>query len=430
MNSTLISESHVSEVASFNGIKVFQIKTRKFKTNSINIFFHDNLSRGNAAKNALLPAVLRRGCKSFPTIRDISLYLEELYGASFDCGVTKKGENQIIQFYMDYVSDKYANSDIDLTKKAFDLLYEIITDPIVENSGFKKEYVEQEAKNLKELIESRVNDKVQYAVDKCLEIMCKDEPFGIYDYGEVEDLKQIDAENLYKHFEYFLRTLPVYVFVSGDLTDEQINYIVDRFSKIKRDKVKSLDKSIIEDNVSEVRDITDRMNVNQGKLSLGFRTNTSPAGQDYYKLLVYNSILGGGLHSKLFQNVREKAGLAYYVFSRLEKFKGLMVISSGIEINNKDKAIDIIYKQMEDIKNGNISDYEYESSIKSIETGIKSLKDSQLQVVDFYLSQHIAGTGDDPDAIIERVKKVTKSDVVDISKRIKSDTIYFLTSKD
>jgi len=172
------------------------------------------------------------------------------------------------------------------------------------------------------------------------------------------------------------------------------------------------------------------VSVNQGKLCLGFRTNTPPGSKDYYKLLVYNSILGGGLHSKLFQNVREKAGLAYYAFSRLEKFKGLMVVSCGIEIKNKDKALEIIYKQLDEIKNGNISDYEYEASIKSIETGIKSLKDIQLQIVDFYLSQYIAETDDTPDDVIENVKKVTKKDVVDIAERIKLDTVYFLTSKE
>jgi len=126
--------------------------------------------------------------------------------------------------------------------------------------------------------------------------------------------------------------------------------------------------------------------------------------------------------------VREKAGLAYYVFSRLEKFKGLMVISSGIEIGNRDKAMEIIKNQLEDIKNGNISDYEYEASIKSMETGIKSLKDSQLQVVDFYLSQHIIGTDDGPNDMIEKIKQVTKKDVVDIAGKIQLDTVYFLTS--
>ncbi|ABN52218.1 MAG TPA: insulinase family protein [Hungateiclostridium thermocellum] len=427
---TVISENKVSEVASFNGIKIYTIKSKKFKTNSINIFFYDDLTRENATKNAMIPAVLRRGCEGYPTIRDISLYLEELYGSVFDCGVTKKGEHQIIQFYVEYISNKYAQPDIDLTKKNFDLLLNIITRPVLENNAFKKEYVEQEVQNLKELIESRVNDKMQYVIEKCLEEMCKDEPFGIYDYGSVEDLRGIDEKNLYEHYKYFLETLPVYVFISGDVDDEGIKYITDGLAKIKRGNVKSLAKTKVEVNTGEVRNIIERVSVNQGKLCLGFRTNTPPGSKDYYKLLVYNSILGGGLHSKLFQNVREKAGLAYYAFSRLEKFKGLMVVSCGIEIKNKDKALEIIYKQLDEIKNGNISDYEYEASIKSIETGIKSLKDSQLQIVDFYLSQYIAETDDTPDDVIENVKKVTKKDVVDIAERIKLDTVYFLTSKE
>jgi predicted Zn-dependent peptidase len=426
--STLLSENHVSQIASVNGIKIFQIKSNKFKTNSINIFFHDDLSKERATKNALLPAVLRRGCEGYPTNRDISLRLEELYGAVFDCGVTKKGESQVIQFYLEFVSDKYAKSGDNLTQKTFDLLLKIITKPIVEKNVFKAEYVEQESKNLKELIEGRINDKVQYAVDKCLEEMCKGEPFGIYDYGSLEELQKINAKNLYEHYKYFLETLPVYVFIYGDLDDNKIKYIIDGLSAIRRGSVKTVGKTGIESKVGDVKNITERMNVTQGKLCMGFRTNVSPDSKDYYKLMVYNSILGGGLHSKLFQNVREKAGLAYYVFSRLDKFKGLMVISSGIEIDNRDKAIEIIKKQLEDIKNGNITDYEYEASIKSMETGVKSLIDSQLQVVDFYLSQHIIGKDDGPNDIIEKVKQVTKKDVVDIAEKIKLDTLYFLTS--
>lgn len=429
MTNTTLSENQVLEIASFNGIKVYQIKTDKFKTNSVNIFFHDNLSKENASKNALLPAVLRRGSVNFPTIQDISLQLEELYGAAFDCGITKKGENQIIQFYLDFISDKYANGEADLTRKAFDLLFEIITKPVTENGVFKKEYLEQEAKNLKELIESRVNDKVQYGVDKCLEVMCEKEPFGLFDYGNIEDIGSINESNLYEHYKYFLETLPVYVFISGDINEEKTGYIIDKFKQIKRGKTKNLQEVSIESHVSKVREVTEQMNVNQAKLSIGFRTNTRPNSGNYYKLMLYNSILGGGIHSKLFQNVREKNGMAYYVFSRLEKFKGLMVISGGIEINNKDKAYEVIMKQLEDMKNGNISDYEFESSVKSIETGIKSLKDSQLQVVDFNLSQTIAGTKDSPDDIIEKVKKVTRQDVMEIAKNIEMDTVYFLTSK-
>jgi predicted Zn-dependent peptidase len=146
--------------------------------------------------------------------------------------------------------------------------------------------------------------------------------------------------------------------------------------------------------------------------------------------MVCNGILGGGIHSKLFRNVREKAGLAYYAYSMLEKFKGLMIISSGIDIGNKQKALDIIEQQLDDMAKGNISDQEMDAAVKSIETGIKSLTDSQINVVDFYLSQTIAGTSDDFTTIIEKVKKVTKDDVTSAARRIVQDTVYFLTADD
>jgi predicted Zn-dependent peptidase len=376
-----------------------------------------------------VPAVLRRGCESFPTFQEIALYLEELYGASFDCGIVKKGERQILHFYMEHAADRYTGQDENLFEKAFDLLIEIITRPVLAQGAFKSEYVQQEKENLRKLIESRVNDKMQYAVDKCLEEMCREEPFGVYEYGAVEDLDRIQPGDLYEHYVRLLETLPVSVFITGSVEKRNIDRVIDRLYQLKRGNVKKVDISSVEKEVREVRNVTDSMNVNQGKLSLGFRTNTSSNDRDYFSLVVYNGILGGGVHSKLFQNVREKAGLAYYAASRLEKFKGLMVVYSGIEIVNKDKALEIILKQVEEIKAGNISDYEFESTRKTIESGIKSLKDSQLYMVDFYLSQIVVNMNDTLDTVIEKVKNVTRQDVVNIAAKIKLDTVYFLTGK-
>ncbi|HHW48611.1 MAG TPA: insulinase family protein [Clostridiaceae bacterium] len=439
MQKDLLLEERARKVSSFNGIDVYQIRTGKFKTNSINIFFHDDLKKENASKNAMVPAVLRRGTVSLPTFKDIALYLEELYGASFDCGVIKKGERQIIHFYIEFVSDEFIKGEDNLFEKAFNLLYDIIAKPVLENGIFKNEYVEQEKNNLKNLIESRINDKVQYAVDRCYEEMCKGEPFEIYDYGAVEDVGKIDSKSLYEHYLNFIRTYPAQVYICGNVADDVMHKAIQMLENLRVEnktlqeggkKINVL-KGVSPDsfNKSEVKtkNVTEKLNVNQGKLSLGFRTNTPPDSNDYYALVVYNGILGGGIHSKLFQNVREKASLAYYVFSRLEKFKGLMVVSSGIEIENKDKALDIILDQLEQIRAGNISDYEYETTLNVIETGIKSLRDNQISIVDFYLSQTVAGTNDDFKSFAEKIRKVTKEDVIRVADKIKLDTIYFLT---
>lgn len=429
MTSTNVLEEKISKILEINGIRVLNIKSNRFKTNTINVFFRDNLNTDSVALNALFPSVLRRGCKGLPTIKDINLYLEELYGAVFDCGIVKKGEKQIIHFYFEYVSDKYTSDGHRNFEKALYFLMNIIYRPALQDGSFNAQYVKQEKSNLMMLIQSRTNDKVQYALDRCYELMCKDEPFGLYEYGTVKQIENITPNELYKHYKEKVSTLPIDIFITGELFDSDIEILKKSLNSIERSAPKGLITSIVKKSIDKVRYFEDVMDVNQAKLSLGFRTNITAQEEDYYALLVYNGILGGGMHSKLFQNVREKAGLAYYVFAGLEKFKGLMIIGSGIDVREKEHAKELILKQLDEIQAGNITDYEFESTLKSLETGVQSIKDSQLQVVDFYLSQLISETHDTLEGLLEKLHRVTKQDVINISRKIHLDTMYFLTSK-
>lgn len=423
-----LSTEQAVKAASFNGIDIYVIRSDKFKTSSIHFYFQDNLEREYVTVNALLPAVIRRGSEDYPTSRDITMRLEELYGASFDCGVSKKGERHLLYFYTEFLSRRYIPGGSDSFAAGFDLLYGIISRPVLENGMFREEYVSQEKDKLRMLIESRVNDKMQYSVDRCLEEVCRDEPYGIYEYGFTGDLDSIGAEELTDRYRTMMESYPLKVFLAGDITDRDTDMVITRLSGLKRSNLIALRDGFMQKRGVEPRHVTETMNVTQGKLCLGFRTNTAPGGSAYYNLMVYNSILGGGVHSKLFQNVREKASMAYYAYSRLEKFKGLMVVSSGIETGNKDKALDIMLKQLEEIRKGVVTEYEMEASVKSIETGIKSLADSQAGMVDFYLSQAISGTNDNLADVIEKVKKVARNDVIRTADDIVLETVYFLTS--
>ncbi|KNY24931.1 M16 family metallopeptidase [Pseudobacteroides cellulosolvens] len=255
------------------------------------------------------------------------------------------------------------------------------------------------------------------------------EPFEIYENGFIEDLNKIQEADLFNHYKYILESLPMKVFISGDVDDSKVQSAIAKLKNLKRSNIKDLSQPVINKPKKDTNFVTEKLDVSQGKLSIGFRTNTAPNEKDYYSLVVCNSILGGGIHSKLFQNVREKESLAYYAFSRLEKFKGLMMISCGIEISKKDKAHELILKQLEEIRQGNISDYEYDSSIKSIKTGLESLKDSQLAIVDFYLSQKISNTNDTLKSLYEKFEAVTRGEIVNAAKKVEIDTVYFLTSE-
>lgn len=409
------------------GVRANLIKTDKFKTNMVGVFFSTPMTLENASINALIPAVLRRGTNNYPTMKEISKKLEELYGAKFDCGISKKGENQVIRFYGEIVNKKFVDEKNDIFSEFVDVIKDVIFNPILENGMFKEEYVKQEKEQVKDIIESRKNDKVQYALERCYEIMFDGEPYGVSEFGTTESVEKTSNKELIEAYYNMLKNYQVDIVLAGDITQEEFKNIVAKFNFEPREELKIKSAEIV--HVDKVKNTTEEFDINQGKLSLGFRVNIDVNTDDYYKMLVYNGILGGGVQSKLFQNVREKNSLAYYSFSRFEKIKTVMGISSGIEIKNYQKALDTILEQIEDMKKGNISEYEYNTTIKTLENSLNSMRDEQAQMLDFNYTQILTGNNRTLEDIIEAIHKVTIDDVIKIADKIELDTIYFMTGK-
>lgn len=379
-----------------NGINLYICPTNKFKTTTVHFFLHSKLKRQTATMTALLPFVLKRGSKNFPSARNLSLYLEDLYGASVGADILKRGEIQVIQFFAEFINPEYVN-DENLLDNILYVLRDIILNPFTEEGSFKTKYVEQEKDVLRRIIESLYNDKFSYSIERCFQEMCKNENFSIFKYGEIEDLDVIDSKILYNYYKNCLKSNPIDIFVLGKIREDEVFEKIEKTFSFNRKTEKKPDPGFLSKKVDKENFVVEHQEVNQGKLSLGFRTNTRYGDKDYYSLLVYNGILGGGPHSKLFQNVREAESLAYYTFSTLEKTKGLMLISCGIEFKNRDKALSIIKNQLEDIRNGKISDYEFDSSVKSLINSFKEIADSPGLTIGMYLDGIINNVYESPD---------------------------------
>jgi predicted Zn-dependent peptidase len=412
-----------------NGINLYIYPTNKFKTVTVKVYIHQRLDRDTATQTALLPFVISRGCKMLPTSQKITGYMEQLYGAGFDVDILKKGERQIIDFGFDVIDSKFIPGEDNLLSKGLKTLKEIITKPVEKDGGFDKEYLNQEKDVLKRTIESLFNNKMQYAVERCFQEMCKNEDYSIYKYGKVEDLSKIDAVNLYKYYMEMLRTNPIDIFIMGNVDPEDIFEIISSEFGYDRNSEKEINDPLVNVDVDEPKTIIERQKVNQGKLSLGLRTYTTFKDDDYYSMVVANGILGGGAHSKLFQNVREKASLAYYAFSRLEKIKGLMIIASGIEFENFNRAFDIINRQIDDLKQGSISDTEFNATRKAIINSLREASDDPFATISLYLDGIISKNIDDIGEMISKIEAVQKTDVVKAAQKLKLDTVYFLTTE-
>ena len=411
-----------------NGIKLHTIKTEKFKTNLIAVMLTTKLDRKNVTKNALIPAVLRRGTKFMQTQEDINKKMEDMYGASFDCGLDKTGDNQILKFYMETVNNEFLPQDAEnMIKSSIEKIFEIIFNPYLENGVFKKEYVEQEKENIKQIIDGKIDSKARYALDRCIEEMYKNEPFGLYKFGYVEDLKDINEKNLYEYYLELIKTCKIDIYISG-IVDENIHNIIkqnENIEKLEERKPDFKEFELVKKENGEAKEIQESMEVTQGKLILGLDVNILDKDARY-KIMIYNSLLGGSANSKLFQNVREKASLAYTASSSYYRFKNNIFINCGIDIPNYQKALEIIKKQIEDMKNGDFTDEEIENAKNGIIASIKTINDEQDTEITYYFGQELSGTKTSLEEYVENIQKVSKSDVLEVTKQISINTIYFL----
>ena len=409
------------------GIKLHEIQTEKFKTNLIAIFLSMPITKENVTKNSLLSAVLRRGSKNMPTQEQISQELEEMYGASFDCGLDKTGDNHILKFYLESVNDKFLpQTNENMLKTTIEKLLEIVFNPLVENDGFKEEYVKQEKENVKRIIEGKPDNKARYAFDRCIEEMYKDEPYGLYKYGYIEDLEQITAQDLYNYYQTMIDESKIDIFVSGNISDVQ--GIVEQNENIQKLQQREPSYKIngIEPKAEiEEKEVIEEMEVTQGKLTIGLDLHLENEEQKYDAML-YNAILGGTANSKMFQEVREKASLAYTAGSSYVRYKSNIFIKCGIEIKNYEKAMEIIRKQLEDMKNGVFTDEDIENAKKGIISGIKAIDDEQDTEITYFFGQELTGSKISLEEYIEKIQKICKDDIIKVANSININTIYFL----
>ena len=420
-----------NEIDIKNGIKLHTIKTEKFKTNLIAVMLTTKLDRKNITKNALIPAVLRRGTKFMQTQEEINKKMEDMYGASFDCGLDKTGDNQILKFYMETVNNEFLPQDAEnMIKNSIEKIFEIIFNPYLENGVFKKEYVEQEKENIKQIIDGKIDSKARYALDRCIEEMYKDEPYGLFTYGYEEDLDKVTNKELYNAYLEMLKNSKIDIFVSGNFSEgkNNVDEIIKKQINEKNVQPRNIDVYVeneVKEPVAE-KVVRETMDVSQGKLVIGLDV-TKLEPEDKAVASVYNAILGGGANSKLFQNVREKASLAYSAGSLYIKNKNSIVIRSGIEQKNYEKALEIIEKQIDDMKQGNFDETDMKNAKQLIVASFRSMEDEQDSTISYYFGKEMEQENADIATYISKIENVTKEQIVKVAQNVTINTIYFLS---
>ena len=410
-----------------DGVYLTCLPAKKFKTSLLSAQFVTPLMESTAAPLALLPAVLRRGTVRFPDLGTLSAELDRLYGAHLDYTVRKKGENQCVGFVSSFIDDTYTPGKEKLLEPMAALLGELICAPVTRSGRFLPSYVESERTNLVDAIRSMINDKREYADLRLMEEMCAGEPYGISRYGDEKSAEKINPQKLYATYTQLLSSARLELFYSGSADPERVEAtLLDAFSALPREQVRKTEYARAHTPRQEARTVTEELDVTQGKLGMGFGCGSS----DATALLMGNTLFGGSSNSKLFLNVREKLSLCYFASSMFHRSKNLITVSSGIELENYQKAFDEIMLQLRAVQNGELEDWELDGARSTLLNSYASMGDSQAKLENFYLGQAATGMEESPEELAMEVRKVTPERIFDAMKTVSLDTVYFLKGKE
>lgn len=406
------------------GIRLCAAPTERFKTAKISVNMAMPLKKDTASLYAVLVYFLHRSCKKYPDMTKLNMRLAYLYGATISAGVTKIGEAQVLRLSLTSIDERFALDGESVTEKCMELLLDMIFEPNIIDGAFSEKDVSQEKRLMLEKIESERNDKRSYAKQRCEELMCENEVYGINRLGTAEDVEAITPEALYEAWRTLLKEAVVQINVVGTANADKIAAsIKERLSDKDRDHIK-LPETVIVRKAEKVREVTETMPINQGKLVMGMRVDYNPDERAAFAIMC--DVFGGGPYSRLFTNVREKMSLCYYCSARLNSDKGILLVQSGIETENKEKALSEIKNQFEIMKKGEFENEDLEASKKAYADALGGFGDTPEDYDYWCMTQMLRDKIITPAELAAQAEKVTREEVTCCANKVTLDTVYML----
>ena len=407
------------------GITLHHFPDSRFKQSCLSLQLVRLATKEESAMNALIPAILLRGCESAPDIRSITLRLDELYGASIGALVRRVGDYQTTGLYCNFIGDRYTMEEEGLLAPMAEFLRSLLLEPLTEKGGFRKDFVDSEKKNLISTIQAQMNNKRAYAASQLLRDLCADDPFGLPRLGYEEDVAAITPVTLYDHYQKILTESRIDLFYVGDQNPKVVAETLKTvFAEVDRSYVNLPAQTPFQGGKEGKR--VETMEVAQGKLCMGFATPISLQDPRYASMQVFNTLFGGGMTCKLFQNIREKRSLCYDIGSGYYGTKGLVSVSAGIDCDKDELVQELILKELEDCRKGKITEEELLSAKEALISSLQSTHDSPGAIEGYYATGMLSGFRVAPAEYIDRIRAVTREDVMEAAKLLELKCVYFL----
>ncbi|EGJ26603.1 EF-P 5-aminopentanol modification-associated protein YfmF [Streptococcus porcinus] len=406
------------------GVQLHLIKTEKFKTNHITLRFSGDFNQKLVAKRVLVAQMLATANDDYPTAKLFRERLAELYGASLSTEVSVKGKVHIVDIDITFIQDKYSFQGEKLLEEIILLLKGILFSPLLSIAQYQPKVFEVEKTNLMNYIESDKEDSFYYSSLQLKKLFYHNQDLQLSKYGSVELIDRETAYTSYQEFHKMLLEDQIDIYILGEFDEYKVVQLFHQFPFEGRQK--ELSYYYHQEYANIVSEKIEKKFLNQSILDLAYYFPVDPFKEDYYALLVLNGLLGSYTHSLLFTKVREKEGIAYSIGSSLDRHTGLLEIFAGINKEDKARALQLIVKEMNDIKMGRFSSHLVEKTKVMLQTNGKQSEDYCKALIDSsYIRSYVT-----PEFSLEKwltgIRAVKKMDIIKAANKLKLQAVYFL----
>jgi predicted Zn-dependent peptidase len=389
------------------------------------------LTAENAAKTAVLPYYLSDTNNYYRTEKELSLKLQQLYGANLSDGIMKLGDSQNFQITGSCINNKYAFDNEDVTGEIAKIILNCFFEPYTVGNAFEEKIFALKKRELEDSILSEINDKRPYAFKRAGKIIFDGEPAALSYQGELSDAEKLTSSDAYSHYKNLIKTAEIDISFAGQSEDDAKkvleNIVSPAIASLQRD-YSNFVKFTPSPLKKNPRRETEYLDIAQSKMVMAFKHKTAEKIPPHIMALL-NAIIGGTPSSKLFLNVREKLSLCYYCSSNYNDSKGCLAIDSGVEAKNALTAEEEILRQISLAKAGEITDDEIENARRQIINAARTINDSAPAMIAWYFARNFNGAPESPEERIEKTKKVTKKELVDAASSLSLDSVYLLTKE-
>ena len=400
------------------GVELFVLPTRKFKTKLLRVHARARSSERNAAR-ALVPNLLRRGTRSHPSMALVSRAFESLYGSSWSSSVYKLGHDQVTSLRLETVEERFLPGRPPLFAPALALTRELLFEPNLAGGLFPKDVFEQERLNHRRDIEAQYNEKMSWAFQRLLDEMFGREPYGRPVLGSVEETDALTPESTITAWKELSERLPARVFAVGDFQPAELAAQIDDVVPRAQGPVEPAPAAAARASSAAPRVIIERDKVSQSKLVSGRQVDLAGLSErEFDALRVYAGVLGGGFHSRLFQTVREKHSLAYFASASLDRLRGVLYTSCGIDAADREQVSELVEAEIASLRSAPPNDVELEQTRRLMVSSARGMFDSAGGMVETLEAGLAAGRVRTLDAICNAVSAVTARDVMEAARRV------------